>query len=112
VVPAPLRRHRPEHQDGAVRLTEHRRHCESSVQLRPLRRRSGLLARPAGSASFTAGPRYRFGGRLSGKGRTCLAPPGGHNRCCGAQGRALSHQSTSSAAAHSGVPRHVDAPVD
>ena len=31
---------------------------------RPLRRRSGLLARPAGSASFTAGPRYRFDEKL------------------------------------------------
>ena len=42
VVRAPLRRHRPEHPDGAVRLTEHRRHGASSVHASSrFRRRSG-----------------------------------------------------------------------
>ena len=59
VVPAPLRRHRPEHSDGAVRLTEHGRDGASSVHASSASSKERLAARPAGSASFTAGPRRR-----------------------------------------------------
>ena len=51
VVPAPLRRHRPEHSDGAVRLTEHGRDGASSVHASSASSKERLAARPAGSAS-------------------------------------------------------------
>src|SRR4051812_50186851 len=60
--------------------------------LRPLPRRSGLLARAAASASFTAGPRYRLSelgpvSRVAASGCGCRGAERGDRRLLSSSGR-------------------------